>query len=582
MHLKNASIKVKILYSSLFITLLPLLLLELLFFISTQRSVMRQLAASARVRADQLQTGLENETGKMERMAKMLADFTPLSVYLQSDFLNAGDEFNYYQKNIHSMLRGCNQTFDGVKVRIYHNHDIHNFSFELNNGLDRFLGCLQAEDAPDAGAGFWKHVDIRYNTYQSAYTYFYMVRERNWPYHISYLITVHMDQTALLSHISFESTETGLIYILDQEGNLLATNDMESSALPNFPLLLSVQDDTHVNIRGKDFYAVCRQNDGIRIVYLLPWNSMYKEVFHSMLILILAGLFLLTISGVLSLQTSTHILRGIEGLTEKMQNVDRIRIQEMAIANVDQTSRDEIVRLDAVFTKMMIQIDNLVTMVQEKEQHLKDEIIARQQAEICVLQHQINPHYLFNTLEAIRMNLVIKDDWENAEIVRLFADSFRRYIDMHEEDTTLLEEIDFIKKYIRIQNYRLDNRIVFTCEMDDALQGCHIVKLLLQPLVENAVCHGVEEKAGKGHIRLRIFYEAGWMQLIVEDDGIGMSGEQLEKLRQRIFGMQSGTAVGLQNVWQRIHLIYGERAEMSIISTLGEGTIVKLFIPYLK
>lgn len=128
MYLKNASIKIKILYSSLLITLLPLLLLEMIFFISTQRSTMRQLAVSARVRADQLQTGLENEIGKIERMAKMLADFTPLSAYLQSDFSNAGEEFNYYRENIHPMLRGCNQTFAGVRIRIYHNYDIHNFS----------------------------------------------------------------------------------------------------------------------------------------------------------------------------------------------------------------------------------------------------------------------------------------------------------------------------------------------------------------------------------------------------------------------------------------------------------------------
>lgn len=587
MYPKNASIKVKMLYSSLLITILPLLLLELFFFANTQKSMLRQLAASAGIRADQLQTGLENELGKVERMANMLADFTPLDTYLQTGFLDGGNGLNDYLKNIHPMLNGCNKTFDGVRVRIYHNRNIPNFSFELNNGLNAFLDSCRTASLTEETAGFWQHIDIRYNTYQPVYTYFYMVKEKSWPYAVSYLVTAHVDRSALLSQISFEPAKAGLIYVLDKNGNVLADNDSDNvlkaadnPAVSALSLLQSAQDGTHTNLNGKEFYTVCRQCDRFRIVYLLPWNDMYQEVFHSMLLLILAGILLLVLSGFLSLRTSGHILCGIETLMNKMQNMDRNRIQEIAGASVDSSSQDEIVRLDAVFTKMMMQIDHLVTMVQEKEQHLKDEIIARQQAEICVLQHQINPHYLFNTLEAIRMNLILRDDRENAEIVRLFADSFRRYIDMRDEDTTLLEEIDFIRKYIRIQNYRLDKRIVFTCEMDDTLQGLRIMKLLLQPLVENAVCHGVEEKPGTGHICLSVIRTGNLLQMTVSDDGIGMNEAHLKELKQKVFDREPTTAVGLQNVWQRLCLTYGSRAEMSIVSAYAKGTTVTLRIPF--
>lgn len=587
MGLKNASIKTKILYSSLIITILPLLILELFFFINVQKSTRRQLVESARIRADQLQSGYENELNQMEHMAALLADFSPLAVYLESPFPARDAELRYYLENIHPMLNGCSMAYEGVKVRIYHNRDIHNYSFELNNGLKDFLNSQQIADLFDQSPEFWRHIDIHYNTYRPVYSYFRTVRERSWPYGVSYVVSVHMDESVLFSPISFEPPENGLIYVLDEAGNILTSNVtdaiMEQTGLPSSPdapFLLAVEDGVYTKIGNTKFLPICRQAGNLHIVYLLPWGGMYREIFRSMLLLLLAGIFLLALCGFLSLQTSSYILRGIGILTDKMRHIDRNRIHKMAVTATDHTSRDEIVQLDAVFTEMIMQIDHLVDTIQEQERHLKDEIIARQQAEICVLQHQINPHYLFNTLEAIRMNLIIRDDRENAEIVKLFADSFRHYIDMRDEFTTLMEEIDFIRKYIRIQNYRLDNRIGFTCEMDDTLQGCRIMKLLLPPLAENAVCHGIEEKTGPGHIRIQVARDGGKLRMAVTDDGIGMTEAHLQELKSRVFGAQQDIAVGLRNVYCRIKFAYAEEAEMSISSSPGNGTSVILTIPF--
>lgn len=587
MNLKNASIKTKILYSSLIVTILPLLLLELFFFINVQRSTRRQLVESAGIRADQLRTGYENELNQMEHMAALLADFSPLSVYLESDFPSRDAELCYYLENIHPMLNGCNMAYEGIKVRIYHNRDILNYSFELNNGLEGFLDTQRIADIFDQRPEFWKHIDIHYNTYQPAYSYFRIVRERSWPYGVSYVVSVHMDESVLSSPISYEPPEKGLIYVLDEAGNVLASNAadavMEEAGLPSPPdasFLSAVEDGVYTGIGTAKFLPICRQAGNLRIVYLLPWGGMYREVFRSMLLLLLAGLFLLALCGFLSLQTSSYMLRGIGKLMDKMRHIDRNRIHKMAVANADHSSRDEIVQLDAVFTEMIMEIDHLVDTIQEQERHLKDAVIARQQAEISVLQHQINPHYLFNTLEAIRMNLIIRDDRENAEIVKLFADSFRHYIDMRHEFTTLMEEIDFIQKYIRIQNYRLDGRIVFTCEMEDTLQGCPIMKLLLQPLAENAVCHGIEEKPGIGHIRIQVIRDGGKLEMAVADDGVGMPEERLRELKSRVFGSRQDIAVGLRNVYCRIKFAYGEAADMSISSSPGKGTSVILTIPF--
>ena len=145
-----------------------------------------------------------------------------------------------------------------------------------------------------------------------------------------------------------------------------------------------------------------------------------------------------------------------------MNNVDRVRIHTMAKDRRDDSSHDEIDQLDYAFSKMMRQIDELVDKIKDDERRLTEEVITRQQAELGYLQQQINPHYLFNTLESIRMNLVLKNDHENANIVKIFAESFRRYIDMKNEYTTIYEEMLFIEKYISIQNYRLNNKIKYS------------------------------------------------------------------------------------------------------------------------
>lgn len=177
------------------------------------------------------------------------------------------------------------------------------------------------------------------------------------------------------------------------------------------------------------------------------------------------------------------------------------------------------------------------------------------------------------------MKLLIKDDREDAEIVKLFAESFRRYVDARDEFVPLLEEVEFIRKYIMIQNYRLDNKITFVCDAEERLLQYKITKLLLQPLVENAVLHGMEEKTDGGRILLTIRKEEPYLVICVEDDGSGMDRMKLECLRATVYSDQPERSVGMQNVYQRVRLVYGEDASVEIESTEGIGTKVQLLLP---
>lgn len=585
---KNASIQKKMTIASLFVTMLPMLLMECMFFLMIQQATLGEFQDSAAVYVGQLEKNYTNELDKLEHLAGTLTDFSMLEDYLTRDFENRAESFHYYRQNIHPILDNCNNAYEGIRVRVYHNHrEISNFSFELSNELDTLFqqGILDREELSTDGD--WRPSGIHYNTYQPVYSYYRAVREKGGDYGISYVISLHMDENAFYTQIANQPVEAGLVFVMDEEGRILTSNRREDVgktarelAGENELTLQELKDWQRLTYEGESYIAVQRRTPELHMVYLMSYSKVRHEMQRYMWIMILAGFALLGLSYLLMMRISREITSGIYSLNQKMQNIDRKRIRSIAALTPDVNSRDEVVQLDAVFMEMMAQIDNLIDAAAQREQTLKDEIIARQRAEIQALQHQIDPHYLFNTLEALRMNLILREDRENAEIVRLFSEGFRRYMDMRNEYVTLYEEVEFIHKYIRIQNYRLNNRITFDANVDGSILGCRVLKLLLQPLVENAVCHGLEGKGGNGRIVLTICRKmGGLLSITVEDDGAGMDEEQLHRLRAMVYGKGQGESVALHNVYDRIRLVYGEEAALFIDSVQGKGTNVRLQLP---
>lgn len=180
------------------------------------------------------------------------------------------------------------------------------------------------------------------------------------------------------------------------------------------------------------------------------------------------------------------------------------------------------------------------------------------------------------------MNLLLKGDRETAEIVKLFAESYRQQISVENRFVSLYSEIEFLKKYVCILNYRLRNTITLCCEVDVSLYHIQIPKLLIQPLVENAVSHGIEESGHPGLVTVSAEQDGLDVCLCVQDNGAGMDEEQLDALKKRIFSGDTGRSVGLLNVYQRMKLAYGTEATMQIQSRLGQGTKFTLRLPVFR
>ena len=585
MFFRKQSIQKKMMISCLAVTLIPLLILEVVFACMMQKQTYNDVVNSAAAFADQLEDNYQSELDNMQIIAESLQNFTPVQVYLSSDFETDVDSYHYFVENLHPLLNSFNATNEEICVRIYHNEkQIPNFSYQMDHNLDELLKRHPETLLVDAGV--WIHDRMRLNTFETMDSYYRCVRETNWPNRILAIIAVHADEMMLYNQIANEPVESRTVFVMDKQGNILTSNrrdavgrSVEEFATSDGRLLMEIPDGARIEVEKREYILLRRETEQLDIAYLLSYESIHTAQRVSLVILIIVGSILMVLASILILYTSKGITEGINRLKKKMLNIDRESIRTIASLHLQEKTEDEVAQLESVFTDMMGQIDTLMDRIQLQERRLKDEVITRQQAEIMALQRQIDPHYLFNTLESIRMKLLIKDDREDAEIVKLFAESFRRYVDARDEFVPLLEEVEFIRKYIMIQNYRLDNKITFVCDAEERLLQYKITKLLLQPLVENAVLHGMEEKTDGGRILLTIRKEEPYLVICVEDDGSGMDRMKLECLRATVYSDQPERSVGMQNVYQRVRLVYGEDASVEIESTEGIGTKVQLLLP---
>ncbi len=242
------------------------------------------------------------------------------------------------------------------------------------------------------------------------------------------------------------------------------------------------------------------------------------------------------------------------------------------------------------------ELDNLaknLNMMAGKIQELVDENIREQQslkkAEMKTLQAQITPHFLYNTFDTIIWLAESEETEKVIEITRAFSGFFRISLSRGREWITVAQELEHIRYYLQIQKIRYSNILDYTIDFDDAVTDCMMLKLTLQPLVENAIYHGIKNKRGMGIIKVTAFFDeesAGEKRIHfrVEDNGIGFTQEKLDNVLQELACNKDPESLsyvyGLYNVNKRLNLYYGESVKLEIKSEFGKGTCISFSIPY--
>ena len=270
------------------------------------------------------------------------------------------------------------------------------------------------------------------------------------------------------------------------------------------------------------------------------------------------------------------------------------QLQDAFVGNRSQTFRtiedidgnDEIASLMINYNNM-VRLNNELTNTIYKEK-LKDQQnhIARKNAELLALQSQINPHFLFNALESIRMHSILKGEDETAEMVEKLAVMERQNVDWQHDSVTVGEETEFIKAYLQLQSYRFGDRLTFDIDIAEGCENYLIPKLTLVTFVENACVHGIESKSSQGWIFVRVYPDKDneYLYIEVEDTGDGMSEAEVQKLAKRMNSVTIDTIkqvkhVGILNACLRMKMMFDDKAKFYVDSEQGVGMAVVIKIP---
>lgn len=311
-----------------------------------------------------------------------------------------------------------------------------------------------------------------------------------------------------------------------------------------------------------------------------PYNEIVKDVNETTMKECLPFIVCIAIAGCLIAGFSYHFSKQINQFRETMH--------EAASGNFNTVrhlgGKDELSMLYEDLNLMIEDIQQLMDKV-VAEQVQKEKLNSRQkEVEFKMLASQINPHFLYNTLETIRMKAIVNKQSEIAELAKMLAKIMRRNIQVGDKLVTLESEIQLVEYYLKIQYYRFGDRIQSEIIVGEEVDTeCYIMPLIIQPLVENAFVHGLEsvEMGGK----LSIHVSSGEdITIIVEDNGAGITKEKVTEIQEMLndFDTLDRTHIGISNVNQRIKLQYGEAYGLGIVSKEGEGTKVTLKMPIVK
>lgn len=367
----------------------------------------------------------------------------------------------------------------------------------------------------------------------------------------------------------------GYVFIVDGTGNIiyhpqqqLLYSNLATEEIPQVLTTASGQSFTVDDTKGKRIYSVQDTGIGWKIVGVTYSDDLIankSSIQHSILLYALLGI---GISIIISLLLSLHLTKPIKRLQRDMKQVELGNFHIQTSLEED----NEINQLGQSFNVMVNEIKHLMDeTVQTSEQKRKTELL--------LLQAQINPHFLYNTLDSIIWMAEQEKHEEVVDMTSALAKMFRASITRDQELVSIMVEMEHIRHYLFIQKMRYREQLDYVFDIPKDILDYKTVKILLQPFVENAIYHGIRSKPTPGIIHISARQEEDQIIFEVRDNGLGMTPERLAEVMQGTVDAKQKHGIGIGNVNERIQLYFGTTYGMTITSELGKGTVVTICVP---
>lgn len=368
----------------------------------------------------------------------------------------------------------------------------------------------------------------------------------------------------------------GYVFLLDQDGNVVyhpqqqqLYNELQTE---NIDLVMNTDKETLMDGSGDNakIYTISRsEKTGWTVVGCTNVAELLKDSKKARSIYVLVAAILVIVALVLSNLISRNITRPLQQLRDSMA---RVQEGDFGAAEVEVTSRNEVGSLTRSFNVMTSRIQELMKQnIYEQQQKRKSELKA--------LQSQINPHFLYNTLDSIIWMAEGKKNEEVVVMTASLARLLRQSISNEEEQVPIGQEVEYARSYLTIQKMRYKDKLEFQIQVDAQIMGVPIIKLVLQPLIENAIYHGLKYKEGKGLLIVRGYREGENAVIQIRDNGAGMDEQTLAHIFEKHKVNYRSNGVGVYNVQKRLQLYYGMDYGITYSSRQGEGTTASIVIP---
>lgn len=399
--------------------------------------------------------------------------------------------------------------------------------------------------------------------------------------------------------------EQGFFFILDREGEVVYAPehvDMDGITATDLPERIIAKGDNRFiePVLGDKTMIISRQSEysGWSLVIMMPLEELRAPISGIRSTTIIVGLVTLIIALILAYRFGKSIVNPIRNLKNGMRQTEKGNWTHISDAK---PREDEIGGLIHSYNLMVSRLSDMIEQVYDTELHnqktqleLQDIQLERQRAEFQALQLQINPHFLYNTLETINCYAIVQDSDEISDMVEAMAFMLRYSIQTNLEEITIANELNHVRHYMMILKHRIGRDFEIEVATPPELLLEKMVRLSLQPIVENIFQHAFPEGIGAWHyIRIDTRIEQGNLLVMVEDNGAGIADKKLHNLRKRLeenrlvddddgMHVRRRGGIGIVNVHRRIQMVYGEEYGITVHSSPDQGTRIVMTMPRME
>ena len=574
---RDFSIRTKLIIGFLTILLPLVLILSIVFYSYSAEIVLKQSLEQTREIVEQFSISLDNYMGLMRNKMEILAD----SPTIQEELNTHQDKEDIKNDSFYSR----NKRIRRIMLQIYSSVTMNDVEIYGINETNHYLSLWSKKyEIPDKdilfeNANLSKGRSVLVNNINDADTIqmIKMVKDLQTYKPIGYirfgLKRNYIEKMA--KNINFGSD--GSVVIFDENLNKISgiAHDSalskllkEKPSIGNFSYSEGKNEYTAVHIHS--------DSTGWTTVGVIPLRYINKDLagiqYLTVIIIVLTIIIGVTVSVIIAQSLILPLENTVNALEKFSRGDFAVRLKENRC--------DEIGKLNRIFNKAIKEINELMQKVTQSE-------ILNKEMEFKTLQSQMNPHFLYNTLDTINWLAFKEKQTEICNLVAAISSLIRASISNKKSIITIEQELDYVKNYIYIQHIRYKDRFDIIYDIDESLLKQAVPKLIIQPIVENAIIHGIENSKNKNLLYISVNSENECIIIIVKDTGIGMTDEKVSELLKEPLNAEGDeqkahTNLGLYAVHKRIQLMYGDLYGLTVQSQAGEGTTVTLHIPFTK